>query len=163
MTSPARARPTPLQARKAIEALREREHSVEIEIRWCPAHKGIPGNEVADGWAKQAASEPYDHGVEWLSTNKHGRRSLPPAFLAHLKRMASEKKWPEARPWCERRQVNKGYALWAKGKPNTSPRRRRGRPRGSTSSSPGMPSRSVLEKHGEQAGRPLLVVRPGKQ
>jgi len=34
-----------LQARKVIAALREREPSVEIEIRWCPAHKGIP-----DGW-----------------------------------------------------------------------------------------------------------------
>jgi len=56
-----------LQARKAIAALREREPSVEIEIRWCPAHKGIPGNEVADGWAKQAASEPDDRGVEWLT------------------------------------------------------------------------------------------------
>jgi len=43
-----------LQARMAIAALREREPSVEIEIRWCPAHKGIPGNEVAAGWAKQA-------------------------------------------------------------------------------------------------------------
>jgi len=59
-----------LQARKAIAALREPEPSVEIEIeieiRWCPAHKGIPWNEVADGRAKQAASEPDDHGVEWL-------------------------------------------------------------------------------------------------
>jgi len=53
-----------LQARKGIAALREQEPSVEIEIRWCPAHKGIPGNEIADGWARQAASEPDDHGVE---------------------------------------------------------------------------------------------------
>ena len=51
-----------LQARKAMAALREREPSVEVEVRWCPAHKGIPGNEVADGWVKQAASEPDDHG-----------------------------------------------------------------------------------------------------
>ena len=56
-----------LQARKAIAALRVQEPSVEIEIRWCPTHKGIPGNEVADGWAKQTASEPDDHGVEWLT------------------------------------------------------------------------------------------------
>ena len=56
-----------LRARTAIAALRGREHSVEIEIRWCPAHKGIPGNEVADGWAKQAASEPDDLGVECLA------------------------------------------------------------------------------------------------
>ena len=34
-----------LQARKATAVLREREPSVEIEIRWCPAHnaKGSPG------------------------------------------------------------------------------------------------------------------------
>jgi len=63
-----------LQVRKAIAALREREAAIEIEIRWCPAHKGIPGNEIADGWAKQAASEPDDHGVEWLKhADKYGR------------------------------------------------------------------------------------------
>ena len=32
-------------------------------------------------------------------------RSLPPASLAHLKRRATEKKWPEARSRCERRQL----------------------------------------------------------
>jgi len=42
-----------LQQRKAVAALRVWELSVDIEIPWCPAHKEIPGNEVADGWAKQ--------------------------------------------------------------------------------------------------------------
>jgi len=101
-----------LQARKAIAALREREAAIGVEICWCPAHKGIPGNEIADGWAKQAASEPDDHGVEWLKhADKYGRRSMPPTSLAHLKCRASEKKWPEARSWCERRHLNNGYVL----------------------------------------------------
>jgi len=106
-----------LQARKAIAALREREAAIVIEIRWRPAHKGIPGNEIADGWAKQAVSEPDDHGVEWLQhADKYGRRSMPPTCLAHLRRRASEKKWPEARSWCKRRHLNKGYVLRTKGK-----------------------------------------------
>ena len=46
----------------AIAALRERVPTVKIEIPWCPTHKGTLGNEVADEWAKQAASEPDDHG-----------------------------------------------------------------------------------------------------
>jgi len=53
-----------LQARSVIAGPREREPSVKIEIRWCPAHKGIPGNLVAVGCAKQASSEPDDHGIE---------------------------------------------------------------------------------------------------
>jgi len=43
-----------LQARTAIAALHERKPSVEVEIRWCAAHKGILGNQIANGWAKQA-------------------------------------------------------------------------------------------------------------
>ena len=39
---------------------------VYIEIRWCPSHQGIEGNEIASEWAKQAAGEPDAHGVEWL-------------------------------------------------------------------------------------------------
>jgi len=80
------------QARQAIAALRKREPAVEIEIRWCPAHKGIPGNEIAVGWAKQAASEPDDQGVEWLKhADNNGRRALPPTSVAHLRRRTSER------------------------------------------------------------------------
>jgi len=105
-----------LQARMAIATLREREPSVEIEIRWCPRTKG-PRKRGRGRWAKQAASEPDDHGVEWLAYANGVRRPLPPTSLVRLKRRASEKKWPEAWPWCERRQVNRGYVLRKKVNP----------------------------------------------
>jgi len=44
-----------LEARKHIAALRAKEPNVRIEIRCCPSHQGIEGNEVADAWAKLAA------------------------------------------------------------------------------------------------------------
>ena len=51
------------------------------------------------------------------------RFSARPTSLAHLRRRASEKKWPEARSWCERRRLNKGYVLRKKGKPGLTPAR----------------------------------------
>jgi len=110
-----------VQARQAIAILRKQEPAIEIEIRWCPAHKGIPRNEVADKWAKLAASEPDDHGVEWLTLADGTRPPQRPTSLARLRRRASEKNWPEARSWCERRQLNRGYVLRKKGKPDPTP------------------------------------------
>jgi len=37
-----------LQARKHIAVLRRARLDITIEIRWCLAHKGAPGNEKAD-------------------------------------------------------------------------------------------------------------------
>jgi len=71
-----------LQARKAIAVLHEWETCVEVEICWGPAHKEFPGNEIADGWAKQATSEPGDHGVEWLSLANGARLPAGPTSLA---------------------------------------------------------------------------------
>jgi len=139
-----------LQARKAIAALREREPSVEIEIRWCPAHKGIPGNEIADGWDKQAASEPDNHGVEWPTLANGARIPSRATSIVQLRRRASEKKWPEARSWCEQRWLNKGYVLREEGKPDPRPQpgRRSERPRSLPAQVRACPRGRVLEEHG---------------
>ena len=86
-----------LQARKHIATLRRARQGIIIEIRWCPVHKGVAGNEKADEWAKLAAAEPDAHGVERLKyLDRDEARAMPlPRSLANLKREISEKKWAE--------------------------------------------------------------------
>ena len=77
-----------LQARKHIATLRRARKGIVIEIRWCPAHKGVAGNEKADEWAKVAAGEPNTRGVEWLSSSGRMKARVAPLprSLASLKR-----------------------------------------------------------------------------
>jgi len=102
-----------LQARKHIAALRRARPVVTIEIRWCPAHKGIKGNEKADEWTKLAAEEPDTRGVEWLCySDRMEARPMPlPRPLANLKREISEKKWVDARRWAGGRTPKKKYKM----------------------------------------------------
>jgi len=88
-------------------ALRRARPGIVIEIRWCPAHEGVPGNEKADEWAKLAAEKPDARGVEQL-----------PRSLAHIKREISEKKWAEARQWAGDRITKKKYKMPARRRPD---------------------------------------------
>jgi len=53
-----------IAARKHIAELRRKEPEIWIEIRWCPRHCGVKGNEKADEWAKRASNEPDAHGTD---------------------------------------------------------------------------------------------------
>jgi len=111
-----------LQARKHIAALQKARPGISIEIRWCPAHKGVAGNEKADEWAKVAAEEPDARGVEWLNYDYGGRsevRAIPlPRSLTTLKRGISEKKWAEACQWAGGRTSKAKYRMPKSQKPD---------------------------------------------
>jgi hypothetical protein len=94
-----------------IATLRRARPDITIEIRWCPANKGVPGNETADEWAKLAAEKSDARRVEWKQyKDRYGRRPMPlPRSLADLKRDISEKKWQEANMWADSRVTRKKY------------------------------------------------------
>jgi len=72
-----------IQACEHPRNLRQTEPGIRVEIRWCPSHKVITGNEKADEWARLAVDEPDAHGIEWMPL---------PASLAHLRRRISDRK-----------------------------------------------------------------------
>jgi len=93
-----------LEARRHIAALLRAAPGIIIEIRWCPAHEGVEGNEKADEWAQLAVEEPDARGVEGLDwftySDRPEERSMPlPRSLANIKREIAEKKWAEAQEW----------------------------------------------------------------
>jgi len=102
------------------------------DYRWCPAHDIIAGNEQADTWAEFAADESEAPGVPLLRP-LWSACDIPPASLAHLKRIASEVKWKESLDWAYERvnnarqyhQLKTGHALTAEylkvdGKPGSA-------------------------------------------
>jgi len=99
-----------------------------VEIRWCPAHEGIAGNEKADKWAKVTAGQPETHGVKWLTIDNRPRR-MPPVSLARLFRQVAEKKWAEAKDWAYSRITNPSYNVkcrqWRKNRPDPAPAKAR--------------------------------------
>jgi len=100
-----------IQARKHITALRRAGPGVTIEIRWCPAHKGIAGNEKADEWPKIAAEKPGTLGV--VNPGPLSRS------LASLKREIAEKKWAETRSWAGGRISKAKYCIPKSQKPDS--------------------------------------------
>lgn len=80
----------------------------KIELQWCTAHKGVPGNEKTDEWAKLPADKPDPHGVEYLGCGgRYGRRCPPPRSLTHLKRSITDANWVEAMAWANAKATHK--------------------------------------------------------
>jgi len=108
------------QARKHTAEPLGARPSIAIEIRWCSAHKGIPGNKKADEWEKIAAEEPNTRGVGWLSYLDRVEACMVPLprSLANLKREIFDKKWAEARQWADGRTSKTKYRMPKSQKPD---------------------------------------------
>ena len=113
-----------LEAREHIAALRSAAPDIIIEVRWCPTHKGVEGNDKADEWAKLAVEELDARGVEGLELftylDRPEERSMPlPRSLANIKQEISKKKWAEAWKWAGGRTSKKKNRMPTSQRPNS--------------------------------------------
>jgi len=145
-----------IQARQSIAGLRRREPAIEIEVNCTQQDTGQRGR----GWVGQVGGKRAGRARGRVAdASRRHRMTQRPTSLAHLRRRASEKKWPEARSWCERRNRNQGYVVRIRGKPDPTPAR--AEKRTASRFYRACPHGCVPEEHGQPTGRPLLVVRPG--
>ncbi|KAI5853747.1 hypothetical protein BZA05DRAFT_394570 [Tricharina praecox] len=100
-------------ARQAVESRRKLGRETIVEVRWCPSHKGIPGNEKADEWAKHATERPGSRDIEWPRKTTYGgsRKGPEPRSLASLKMEATEKKWADSLEWARGKVKGKKYSV----------------------------------------------------
>jgi len=110
-----------LQAGEHIAVLRRARPDIAIEIRWCPAHKGVAGNEKADERAGTAAEEPDTRGVEWLGhSDRAGARAVPLQIPRAPQAGDHGKKWMEARRWAGGRPSTKKYRIPGRQQPDST-------------------------------------------
>lgn len=77
-------------------------------IHWCPAHTGIPGNELADAIAKDAAASPstrhlftqaaakrYLRAVKWTNAHKHWVDNMPTHYAVVAPSLSALRPPPE--------------------------------------------------------------------
>jgi hypothetical protein len=77
LEEPGRSQMYAIPARKHNMGLSRAGPGIISKLRWCPAYKGVPGNEKAGEWTKLAAEEPGADGVEWLRyCNPAGTRPM---------------------------------------------------------------------------------------
>jgi len=74
---------------KHIVTLRTKEPNAGIEIRWCPSHQGIEGNEIADEWANSPPTSRARQG----RTRPSREDTLPPPEILSRLHKSGRRKW----------------------------------------------------------------------
>jgi ribonuclease HI len=82
------------EAIQALDKLRER--GWEIQIRWIPAHVGVPGNEIADRAAKEAAGHNPTGGENQDTQPEHAPPRILTATTKSSIRRAMKDEWEQA-------------------------------------------------------------------
>ena len=81
-----------IATRQHLHDLHKLESNVKAEIRWCPAHKGVEGNEIADGANKQPDTpDECNAVVGQLRTEEHASPQITGTSRTHILRSQMER------------------------------------------------------------------------